>query len=302
MTVCYCANLFSLCDTFLHAIARQADVSNEIDETQAVAALATTLARLAKSPTTMLATSQTTMPPSVINLANDHNSNDNRKRPYSTVQSTLTTTSPSTSTSSSHFGASRMRPKIAKNTRQLKIWSGAPDPDATTKMDVAVADMIHSNCLPFNFGRDLKFMKVIQVARTLPADYVPPYRSIIGGKLLQTLYEINWCEGITMLLADCHLFGIVIYGDGATIKNTPMINALAAGVNNPFALLDVFDCSEHCSNGGKKDASYIANLFLPLIQKLENSTDKNVRCFECLCTNCIFILVTNIFLFVSTNL
>ena len=187
-TVCYYhTNLFTLCDTFWHAIARREEVSNEIDETQAVAALATTLARLAKSPTTMLATSQTTMPPSVINLANDHNSNDNRKRPYSTVQSTLTTTSPSTSTSSSHFGASRMRPKIAKNTRQLKIWSGAPDPDATTKMDVAVADMIHSNAMAFNFGRDLKFMKVIQIARTLPADYITADCRAVGGRLLETL-------------------------------------------------------------------------------------------------------------------
>ena len=165
-------------------------MSNEIDKTQAVPALATTLARLANSQTTMLANFQTTIPPSVINLGNNNNSNENHKRPYSTVQSQLTTTSPSSSTPSSHFGASRMRPKIAKNTMQLKIWSGAPDPDAKTKMDVAVADMIHSNAMDFNFGRDLKFMKVIQIARTLPADYVPPACRDVGGRLLETLYKM----------------------------------------------------------------------------------------------------------------
>ena len=60
-----------------------------------------------------------------------------------------------------------------------------------------------------------------------------------------------------MLLADSTLFGLTLFGDGATIKTIPMINALAAGVNNPFALLDVFDCSEHCSKAGKKDASLL---------------------------------------------
>ena len=47
-----------------------------------------------------------------------------------------------------------------------------------------------------------------------------------------------------------------------------MVNALGAGVHNNFSMINVFDYSYHCSNGGKKDASYIASLFLPLIKKL----------------------------------
>ena len=82
-------------------------------------------------------------------------------------------------------------------------------PDAKTKMDVAMADMIHRNAMAFNFGRDMKFMKVIPIAQTLPADYTTPDCRAVGGRLLETLYEINWCEGNTMLVADCNLFGIV---------------------------------------------------------------------------------------------
>ena len=98
--------------------------------------------------------------------------------------------------------------------------------------------------------------------------YITPDRHTVGGKLLKTLYFINWNEGITILVTDSKLYGVCLFGDGATIKTIPMINALAAGVNNPFCLLDVFDCSEQCSKEGKKDTAYHAKLFLPLIHQL----------------------------------
>ncbi len=58
-------------------------------------------------------------------------------------------------------------------------------------------------------------------------------------------------------------FWISIFGDGAMIKSVPLINVLAAGPNNPFALLDIVDCTSHVEVGGKKDAPYIANMILP---------------------------------------
>ena len=62
-----------------------------------------------------------------------------------------------------------------------------------------------------------------------------------------------------------------LFGDGATIKCIG-----CSGVHNSFTMLDVFDCTGHCSEGGKKDAEYIANLFLPLIAKLEKKVDTYV--------------------------
>ena len=170
--------------------------------------------------------------------------------------------------------------KRTKNSRQPLIWSGAPDPNAKAQMDVTVADMIHSNAMPFVFARDLKFLRCLELARKVPVDYILPDCHAISGPLLKALYTINLTESIAMLLADSNMFGITLFGDGATIKTIPMINALAAGVNNPLALLDVFDCSEHCSKAGKKDASYIAKLFLSLIKTLENTKDRNVRTFS----------------------
>ena len=170
------------------------------------------------------------------------------------------------------------------------MWDGAPIPEVSMKMDIAVAALVHSNVLIFTVGKDMKFQKCIDLVRRPPPDYVPPDHNAVGVPLFNTLYGINWTEGITILMADCKLYGITLFGDGATIKTIPMINALGAGVNNPFALLDVFDCSDHCANAGKKDAVYIATLFLPLIKKLEESTDKNVRCvvsFICIILNSV---------------
>jgi len=89
------------------------------------------------------------------------------------------------------------------------------------------------------------------------------------------LYKESWGVQIKSLLTESKLFGITVFGDGATIKSVPLVNILAAGVNNPFALLDVADCTGHAAQAKKKDASYIASLVDPLILKLENEVDAN---------------------------
>jgi hypothetical protein len=72
-----------------------------------------------------------------------------------------------------------------------------------------------------------------------------------------------------ILLSEVDIFGLTIYGDGATIKSVPLINILAAGPNNPFALLDIVDCTTHLQSGGKKDATYVSSMILPLIKRME---------------------------------
>jgi hypothetical protein len=57
-----------------------------------------------------------------------------------------------------------------------------------------------------------------------------------------------------------NIFGIMIFGDGATIKSVSLINVLAANVNNPFALLLVADCTAHLAVGEMKDAIHIAKI------------------------------------------
>ena len=174
------------------------------------------------------------------------------------------------STLKSHF----IQP--AKKYRQAKMWSLPSDPAACLEMDVAIADFVLSRNYDFALVEDEKFRRIIDIARKLPPGYKPPTARRVGGELLCKLYDVNWQQETNRLLKDARTYGLSLYGDGATIKTFPKINACGSGVHNPFAMLDVFDCTKHMANGGVKDASYIAGLFIPLIQKLEDMEDQFV--------------------------
>ena len=105
-------------------------------------------------------------------------------------------------------------------------------------MDIAVADFIHSNLLSFSIAGCPKFQRILDLAgQVVGQGYKPPHRHEIGGSLLTQLYNHNWDLQIKSLLTESKLFGITVFGDGATIKGVPLVNVLAAGVNNPFALV-----------------------------------------------------------------
>jgi hypothetical protein len=97
----------------------------------------------------------------------------------------------------------------------------------------------------------------------------------LAGKYLDTLYDMDWKEQMKNLLSEGSIFGVTLFGDGATIKGLPLLNVLAAGVNNPFALLDIVDCTNHVEKGGKRDASYITDIIMPLIALLEREMDEH---------------------------
>ncbi len=83
-------------------------------------------------------------------------------------------------------------------------------------------------------------------------------------------YDAYNNRNMELLQKDATVYGISFFGDGATIKKTPFLNILSSGVYLPSACLEIIDCSNHMSKGGKKDSRYIYDLFLPFIQKFEN--------------------------------
>jgi hypothetical protein len=122
-------------------------------------------------------------------------------------------------------------------------------------------------------AEDPKFLKILQIAKSLGA-YKPPNQQSISGKYLDALHLIIWREQMKTLLSEATTFGITIFGDGATIKSIALLNVLAAGVNNLFALLAIADCTDHLAKGGKKDASHISTIIKPLIANLEGEVDE----------------------------
>ena len=168
--------------------------------------------------------------------------------------------------SSSSFQCPAAKPK---GLVQKKIYNDLRNPEISGKMDAANSDWIHSTNQPFNTAEDDKFKFFLNLARHLPVNYVPPHNSV-GGPLLDANYKNTMESAITKLKTGAVTFGLTFFGDGATIQRNPKMNLLASGVHEPAAVIDVIviDCSGHMSLGGKKDASYIANLFLPWFRKV----------------------------------
>ena len=81
----------------------------------------------------------------------------------------------------------------------------------------------------------------------------------------KSIDDTNLDQEMKLLVLDAKIFGVTLFRDGATIKNVQVVNSIGARVKNNFAIIDVFYCLEHCSNDGRKDALYIAGIFLPLV-------------------------------------
>jgi hypothetical protein len=95
--------------------------------------------------------------------------------------------------------------------------------------------------------------------------------------LLEDIYQSTYDEQMRSLLKESKVFGIALFGNGATIKKVPIMMFLRSSPNNPFALLDIVDCTSEMAKSGKKDAKYIAGLLKPIISRIEETKDKNQK-------------------------
>lgn len=71
-------------------------------------------------------------------------------------------------------------------------------------------------------------------------------------------YNTQLAKNYNILRHHADIFGLAMFGDGATVKRMPVTNLLAAGAYCPAALLQIIGATAHLKKGGKKDAKYIA--------------------------------------------
>ena len=78
---------------------------------------------------------------------------------------------------------------------QMKLCGNSTDPSAPGRMDVAVADFIHSHLLPFSIASDAKMLKIIEIAKQLGQKYVVcvicyfnAFKSILCSQTTHELY------------------------------------------------------------------------------------------------------------------
>ncbi len=77
------------------------------------------------------------------------------------------------------------------------------------------------------------------------------------------------------LLKESKVFGIAMFDNNTTIHKVPMMIFLGSSPNNPFALLDIVDCTSEMAKGGEKDAKYIAGLLKRILLWIEQTKDPN---------------------------
>ena len=135
------------------------------------------------------------------------------------------------------IASSSLRKKGPAKQQQLKLYGNTIRIESAQQCHIAIADFICSNALPFSITECPKFRKVIEVARFLGPNYRPPDRRLVGGKLMDSLFKMSYADLMSSVLSESEIFGISIFGDGATIKSIPLINILAASPNNPMALV-----------------------------------------------------------------
>ena len=81
-----------------------------------------------------------------------------------------------------HSGVFLLHEELDGKEFQLKLCGPKTDPSALLKMDIALADFLHSHCLPFALAEDPKLLQMLQIARSLGPNYKPPTRELISGK------------------------------------------------------------------------------------------------------------------------
>ena len=155
-----------------------------------------------------------------------------------------------------------------KSYLQLKVHDGS-NVSLESKLTMAIADMIHSCGLPFSLSSNIKFRKVLNLARNAPSAYRPPGRNQVAVELLDINYDSYMEKNRKKLSEDIEIFGLTFYGDGATVRKMPLINILASGGHLHTAVMEIVDATEQVQNSGKKDARYLASLFRPHIDSFE---------------------------------
>ncbi len=70
--------------------------------------------------------------------------------------------------------------------------------------------------------------------------------------MLDNIYQSTYDEQMRLLLKESKVFGIALFGNGATVQKIPLMNVLGSSPNNPIALLDIVDCTSKMEKGGKE--------------------------------------------------
>eukprot|EP00804_Cyclotella_cryptica_P030916 CCRYP_019746-RA/>CCRYP_019746-RA protein AED:0.44 eAED:0.39 QI:0/0/0/1/0/0/2/0/177 len=92
--------------------------------------------------------------------------------------------------------------------------------------------------------------------------------------MLDLSYKVELEHGFAELMVDADVFGVAVFGDAATMNKCPLVNLFASSFHVPAMLVDIADCTSRLLEGQKKDGTFISNLFLQLLKKLDTLKER----------------------------
>ena len=147
--------------------------------------------------------------------------------------------------------------------------------------EMAIADFFHTANIPDAAVEYPEFKRLVRQCRLVDKDFVIPSRMKIGGELLDINFNNISAINKTNLLKESGVFGITVMGDGATIHRMPLMNILAMSGSTPPLTIGIVDCTGHMAAGGKKDATYIADIFEEKLEEYDpNHTLTDIFFFD----------------------
>jgi hypothetical protein len=111
-----------------------------------------------------------------------------------------------------------------------------------TKLTAAIAEFVYSKGLSFSVTEGDHFLEILKLSRLVSKSYRPPTRKALGNELLDLSYESRLAKYMHDLDIDAEVYGLSLFGDGATVHGMPLMNILASGVTEPSAVLAIIDC------------------------------------------------------------
>eukprot|EP00957_Ditylum_brightwellii_P109508 8351765-Ditylum_brightwellii.AAC.1 len=97
----------------------------------------------------------------------------------------------------------------------------------------------------FNLAESQKFQNILKLAKCIGPLHKPPNRRTLGGELLEINFKEYKRHDLEILQKEAKIFGLVCYGDGATVKCMQLVNILTAGIHDSAAVMEILDCTDH---------------------------------------------------------
>ena len=138
-----------------------------------------------------------------------------------------------------------------------------------TIAQMAIADFFHCENISDVVVETPRFKRMVHVLSKIGSDFEIPKRKQIGGPLLDLNFQTKYNDNKTNLLKNANVFGLSFLGDGATVKRMPLTNILGACADTPPITVSIQDCTKHLQQGGKKDASYVAEMFDDIVKEFD---------------------------------